>query len=167
MTNLLKAHLGFNDIEEYENFDISEAQYVLKKLAIEQPMDLAEYEKLQQRSLYAADLLVEYMTKLNKTISILENKIDVKRSKVFLEYKSPDGKTTAEMRKSASESDSEISLLNEQVGKAKGAKFFLDKKYELLIKAHHHYKDLASSIRNTGNTNVKNTYNQDEYNNSW
>jgi len=163
----LKQVLGDKDYEDFDEFDITEAQQVLRKLSIDRPMDLGDYEKLQQQSLYAADLLIGFIAKLNKTVYLLETKINSRKNAISLNYKASDGKTTAEMRKSAGECDEETGKLNEQIGKAKGAKLYLDKKYELLIKSHHHFKDLASSIRNTGNTNMKNTYKDDETNNTW
>ena len=85
--------------------------------------------------------------KLNDTISILEAKVTAAKNKASLEYKALEGKTTADMKKYAGESDPEVERLQIRLGRAKGAKQAISSKYEILLKAHHHFKDLALGYR--------------------
>jgi len=142
---LLGQVVGNSFTDDFETFDISEVKVVLKSLSLEDAIDIAHAEMLQLKSLYAADLLIEHIAKLVKIVSYLESKINSVKSKVSLQYKEKDGKTTAEMKKQAGESNPEVLELGERLAKAKGAKVFLEKKYDILIKLHHYYKDITNS----------------------
>jgi hypothetical protein len=134
---------GFDD--NFESFNLTEIQKVLSQLSNEEVIDIAHAELLQQKSLYAADILIEYIAKLVKTVSYFESKVSSLKNKTALEYKSPEGKTTADMKKQAGESSEEVERLSLQLAKAKGSKNLLERKYELLIKTHHYFKDIASN----------------------
>lgn len=139
--------LGNEFADNFEDFDLTEAIKVLSGLASDSAIDIAHAEMLQQKTLYAADLLVEYIAKLVKTVSFLETKLNSTKNKVSLEYKSADGKATADMKKQAGESSPEVEKLGILLGRAKGSKTYLEKKYELLIKSHHLYKDIGIGMR--------------------
>jgi hypothetical protein len=49
----------------------------------------------------------------------------------------------------AGESSDELLALETSLAKAKGAKALLEKKYEIIIKSHHYYKDIANGLRMT------------------
>jgi hypothetical protein len=67
---------------------------------------------------------------------------------VALEYVDPTAtKTTLDMKKWAGESSTEVAEIAAILAKAKGSKSVLEKKYDIIIKAHHHYKDLAMGLR--------------------
>lgn len=141
------ALIGTNDIEKFEDFDITEVQKILSQLAVETAIDIAHSEMLQQKSLYAAEIITEYIAKLVKTVGFLESRINSIKNKVALEYKAPEGKTTADMKKQAGESSPEVEELSVKLAKAKGSKTLLERKFDILIKQHHHYKDMSSNQR--------------------
>jgi hypothetical protein len=152
----LKELVGEGFTDNFEEFDLAVVQQVLAALANEQAIDVPHSEKLQQKTLFAADLLTEYLAKLIKTVSYLESKMNSVKNKVSLEYNAPEGiKTTMEMKKQAGESSEEVEKLALQLAKAKGAKSLVERKYEILLKAHHHFKDLSSNQKKTFGINSK------------
>lgn len=140
-----------NELEEnFIEFDLTEIQQVLSSLQNEDAIDLAHAELLQQRSLRGADILTEYLGKIIKTIGYLETKVNSTKNRVSFEYQAPDGaRTTADMKKWAGESSSEVEEVQIKLAKAKGSKVVLEKKYDILIKSHHHFKDIAAGMRRT------------------
>lgn len=142
--------LGTEWEEDFLEFDLTEIQQVLVKLEITDAIDLVHAELLQQQSLRGADILTEYLAKIVKTVAYLEAKVASTKNKVSLEYQAPDGaKTTLDMKKWAAESSPAVEEVQNRLAKAKGSKVFLEKKYDILIKAHHHYKDIAMGLRRT------------------
>lgn len=139
--------IGANLTDDFDSFDFTLIQNILATLALDEAIDIAHAEMLQQKSLHAADMVSEYMAKLVKMVSFLETKINSTKNKVALEYKAQDGKTTADMKKQAGESSPEVESLGMQLARAKGTKVLLEKKYDVLIRSHHHYKDIANSMR--------------------
>src|ERR1039457_1607173 len=139
--------LGSEMVDKFEDFDLTEIQNVLKSLANENANDLAHSDFLQQKCLYAANLLVDYLAQLVKSVSYLEGKVNSTKNKAALDYKSGESKITADMRRSASESDPEVEKLNIALSRAKGAKVMIEKKLDILIKSHHFYKDISSGMR--------------------
>lgn len=139
--------IGDKEVEEFESFDLTEVQKVLKTLGNEQGFDLAHSEYLQQRSLYGAELLIDFIAKLVKTTSYLENKINAVKNRVALEYKPTEGKATADMRKNAAECSPEAEKLSLQLAKTKAARISIEKKYELLLKTFYFYKELSATQR--------------------
>jgi hypothetical protein len=140
-----------NEVEvDYRNFDLSEVQQVLDNLREIDAIDLAHAEALQQQSLRGADLLAEYLAKMVKTVGYLEAKVSSTKNKVSLDYQAPDGsRTTLDMKKWAGESSPEVEKVQIKLADAKGSKLYLERKYEILIKAHHHFKDIAGGLRRT------------------
>lgn len=142
--------LGSELEEEFSNFDLTEIQFLLATLAESDPIDLMHAERLQQLALRGADILTEYLGKIVKTVSYLEGKINSVKNKVSLEYKAPDGsKTTTDMKIWAAGCAPEVDEINLKLSKAKASKVVLEKKYDILIRSHHHYKDIASGLRKT------------------
>lgn len=134
--------------EEFVNFDLTEIQDILANLQETDAIDLAHAEMLQQKALRGADVISEYLAKLIKTTSYLESKVNSVKNRISLDYNAPEGiRTTIEMRKWAGESSSEVEELSIKVARAKGSKSILEKKYDILIKLHHHYKDMAAGLR--------------------
>ena len=146
----VKDLLGENLEEEFMNFDLTEIQKVLSNLQIIDAIDLPHAEALQQQALRGADILSEYLAKIVKTVSYLEGKINSVKNKVALEYKAPDGsKTTSDMKLWASGSSPEVDDLVGRLAKAKATKLVLEKKFDILIRQHHYYKDIANGLRKT------------------
>lgn len=142
--------LGDKLEEDFSNFDLTEIQQVLVKLQNQDAIDLAHAELLQQQSLRGADVLSDYLGKMVKTVGYLEAKVNSTKNKVSLEYQAPDGsRTTADMKKWAGESSPEVEEVQIRLAKAKGSKLVLERKYEILIKSHHHFKDIAAGMRKT------------------
>lgn len=142
--------LGSNLEEDFKNFDLSEIQEVLQQLQLVDAIDLAHAELLQQKALRGADLLAEHLSKMVKTVAYLESKVNSTKNKISLEYVAPDGaRTTVEMKKWAGEASPEVEQVQIKLAEAKGAKIALERKYEILIKAHHHFKDIAAGLRKT------------------
>lgn len=142
--------LGSNLEEDFKNFDLTEIQAVLEQLREADAIDLAHAELLQQQSLRGADILADYLAKMVKTVAYLESKVNSTKNKMSLDYVSPDGaRTTVDMKKWAGESSPEVEAVQIKLAEAKGAKMALDRKYEILIKAHHHFKDIAGGLRKT------------------
>lgn len=134
--------------EDFLQFNLTEIQGILITLRDTDVLDLAHAEYLQQQTLRGADILSEYLGRIIKTTSYLESKVSTAKNKASLEYKDPDGgKTTADMKKWAGESSPEVAETAALLAKAKGSKSLLEKKYDIIIKAHHHYKDLAMGLR--------------------
>lgn len=146
-TITLGSIIGTKDIEPFETFDLTEVQEVLSTLSNVEPIDIAHAEYLQQRALYGANIVLDFLGKIIKTTGYLETKINSMRNKVALEYKPAEGKATADMRKAASEASPEVEELSITLARAKGAKAVLEKKYDVLIKLHHHNKDLVAGMR--------------------
>jgi hypothetical protein len=147
---VLSDFLGDNLEENFLDFDLTEIQDVLDVLAENTAHDLAHAEMLQQKALRGADILSEYLCKIVKTVSYLEAKINSAKNRAALNYTAPDGsRTTSDMKKWYSESAPEVEELQIRLAKAKASKVVLEKKYDVLIKSHHHYKDIASGIRKT------------------
>lgn len=145
---LLSQLVGDELEEEFKNFDLTEIQKVLGRLADTDSVDLAHAELLQQQALRGADILSEYLAKIIKTTTYLESKMNAVKNRASLDYKAPDGsKVTADMRKWAGESSPEVEVIATKLAYAKGSKAVLEKKYDILIKAHHFYKELSSSIK--------------------
>lgn len=154
--------LGTELEEDFMQFDLTEIQQVLEKLQNTDAIDLAHAELLQQQSLRGADIITEYLGKIVKTVGYLETKVNSTKNKVSLAYLAPDGaKTTADMKKWAGESSPAVEEVQIKLAKAKGSKIVLEKKYDILIRAHHHYKDIAAGLRRTvlgyGNTTAEKT----------
>ena len=142
--------LGSELEENFLDFDLSEINIVLSRLQETDAIDLAHAELLQQQALRGADVLTEYLGKIVKTVGYLEAEVNSTKNKVSLEFKDPDSsKTTADMKKWAGESSPEVKKVQIKLAQAKGSKVYLEKKYDILIKAHHHYKDIATGIRRT------------------
>ncbi len=142
--------LGSNLEEDFKNFDLTEIQDVLEQLRDIDAIDLAHAELLQQQSLRGADILIGYLSKMVKTVGYLESQVNSTKNKVSLEYAAPDGaRTTVDMKKWAGESSPEVEKVQIKLAEAKGSKIFLEKKYDILDKAHHHFKDIASGLRRT------------------
>lgn len=139
-----------NELEaDFQSFDLSEIQDVLSNLRDIEAIDLAHAEVLQQQALRGADVLTEYLAKITKTVGYLETKVASTKNKVSLEYQAPEGKTTLDMKKWAADVSPEVEAVQIKLAAAKGSKLYLDRKYELLIKSHHHFKDIAAGLRRT------------------
>lgn len=141
--------LGDQLEEDFITFDMTEIQEVLMKLQETDAIDLAHAELLQQQSLRGADILIEYLGKIVKTVGYLEAKVNRTKNAVSLAYTAPEGRTTAEMKKWAGESSPEVEEVQIKLAKAKGSKIVLERKYEILVKSHHHFKDIAAGMRRT------------------
>jgi hypothetical protein len=147
---ILGDFLGSELEENFEVFDLTEIQQVLVQLQDIDAIDLAHAELLQQQALRGADILTEYLGKIVKTVGYLEAKVNSTKNAVSLAYQAPDGsRTTADMKKWAGESAPEVEKVQIKLAKAKGSKVVLERKYEILVKAHHHFKDIAAGLRKT------------------
>lgn len=146
----LSHYIGEDLEEDFANFDLTEIQSVLLQLSQEQPIDLAHAELLQQQALRGADIITEYLGKIVKTVGYLDTKVNSVKNRAALNYQEPNGnRTTSEMKKWYAESAPEVEELQIKLSKAKASKMVLDKKYDVLIRSHHHYKDIASGLRKT------------------
>lgn len=142
--------LGPNLEEDFRNFDLTEVQEVLNQLQGADPVDLAHVEHLQQQALRGADILAEHLAKMVKTVAYLESKVNSVKNKVSLEYVAPDGaRTTVDMKKWAAECSPDVTAALEKLADAKGGKVALERKFDIIVKAHHHYKDIAAGLRKT------------------
>lgn len=142
--------LGTIDEEVFNEFDLTEIQKVLKTLSNTTPIDLAHCELLQQQALRGADLLSEYLGKMIKTVGVLETKVNSIKNKSALNYQAPEGqKATMDMRKYAAEASPDVEEAQIKLAKAKGSKSVLENKFNIMIKAHHHWKDMAMGMRRT------------------
>jgi hypothetical protein len=142
--------LGSQVEEDFLSFDMTEIQEVLAKLKETDPIDLAHAELLQQQALRGADILVEYLGKIVKTVGYLEAKVSNVKNKAALEYKAPDGaRTTIDMRKFAAEASPEVEAAQIKLARAKATKLVLERKFDLLVRSHHYYKDLTAGLRRT------------------
>ena len=144
----LEQLIGSELEDEFLKFDLTEIQQVLIKLRDTDAIDLAHAELLQQQSLQAADTISEFLARLIKTVSYLESQVNATKNRVALGYTAPDGsRATMEMRKFAAEASTEVEELAIRLARAKGSKSLLEKKYDILIKSHHHYKDIAAGFK--------------------
>lgn len=147
-TITLGSLIGDQLEDEFANFDLTEIQTTLASLQREEAIDLSHAEQLQQRALRGADIITEHLAKLVKTTSYLESKLNSTKNKASLEYQAPEGaRTTIELKKWAGEVSPEVEVIAIKLSKAKGAKSILEKKYDILIKLHHHYKEIATGLR--------------------
>ena len=142
--------LGTNDEEDFKSFDLTEVQEVLQELDVNDAIDLPHAEFLQQKALRGADVITEFLGKMVKTIGYLEAKINSTKNKVSLDYVDPNGgRTTTDMKIWAGNSSAEVDAISIRLSSAKASKVVLEKKYDILIKSHHHYKDIAAGLRKT------------------
>lgn len=142
--------LGREWESDFSDFDLTEIKAVEASLRNMDAIDLAHAEVMQQQALRGADILIEYLAKIVKTVSFLEAKVASTKNKVSLEYQAPDGaKTTLDMKKWAAEVSPVVEEIQTKLAGAKGAKVYLEKKYDILIRAHHSYKDVAAGLRRT------------------
>jgi len=133
--------------EDFLEFDLTDIQQVLENLRETDAIDLSHAEQLQQQALRGADILTGYLGKITKTVGYLEAKVNSTKNKVSLEYNAAEGRTTMEMRKWAGESSPEVEEVQIKLAHAKASKLVLDRKFEILVKAHHHFKDIAQGLR--------------------
>jgi hypothetical protein len=140
-----------NDLDEAVlDFDLSEVQEVVSLLQSEDTPTIVEAERMQQKALRAADVLSEMLGKVHKTIHYLDAKCSSVKNRESLNYSPPDGvRVSIELRKMAGESSDELIALETSLSRAKGAKALLEKKYEIIIKSHHYYKDIANGLKLT------------------
>ena len=157
-----------NDLEDdFLSFDLTEIKKVLDALQSIDAIDLAHAEFLQQQALRGADILSEYLGKIVKTTAYLEGKVNTIKNKVSLEYEAPDGsKTTTDMKIWAAGASTEVADVQNKLARAKGSKIYLEKKYDILIKSHHHYKEIAMGLRKTV-LGYNNTTNQEKIPEGW
>lgn len=142
--------MGTESEEDFANFDLTDVQQVLDQLKETEAIDLVHAEWLQQQALRGADILTGYLAKMIKTIGYLETKANSTKNKVSLNYVAPEGaRTTVEMKKWAAECSPDVEKVQNQLANAKGSKLLLERKYEILVKAHHHFKDIAAGMRKT------------------
>lgn len=144
----VKDIIGSKNEEDFMNFDLTEVQKILANLARDIPTDIAHAESFCQETLRCADILAEYIAKVNKTATYLENRLTIVKNRALVEYTS-DVKVTADIRKAASESNKDVEEISNKISSVKGAKLALEKKYEIMIKSHHHWKDIAGGLRKT------------------
>ncbi len=142
----LKDIIGESQEEFFQDFDLTLVQDILGQLAVTETIDIAHAERNQQLALRGADILASYLGKLIKTVSYLEARVDSVKNKASLEYKADDGKTTADMKKYAGAASPEVEALQIKLASAKGSKAVLERKYDILIKTHHFYKDLTAKL---------------------
>lgn len=145
----LESLIGSENEEDFSNFDLTEIQEILSNLRDIDAIDLSHAELLQQQALRGADILSEFLGRMIKTTSYLESKVSALKNRASLDYVSPNGKTTAEMKKWGGEADPLVEEMQVKLAKAKGSKVLLEKKYDILIRLHHHYKDIAVGLRKT------------------
>lgn len=143
----VKDVIGSSPEEEFLNFDLTEIQSILYNLSSTVAIDIAHAIYLTQQSLRGADVLSEMLSKVIKTVSYLESKLNSVKNKVALEFKEESGRTTMDMKKAASEASPEVEKINIKLSSAKATKSLLEKKYDILIKSHHHYKEIVSSYK--------------------
>lgn len=153
-TEVVKPRVSLGDLigsgmeDSFLDFDFTEIQEILENLKDINPIDLAHTELLQQQALRGADICSEYIGKIIKTTSYLESKLNVEKNRASLNYQDPKGgKVTADARKYAGEISEEVEDLAIKIARAKGSKTLLERKYEILIKSHHHWKDISSGYR--------------------
>lgn len=133
--------------EDFLQFDLTDIQQVLGNLSETEAIDLAHAEQLQQQALRGADVLTGYLGRIVKTVGYLEAKVNSTKNRVSLEYNAPEGRTTSEMKKWAGESSPLVEEVQIKLAKAKASKLVLERKYEILVKSHHHFKDIAQGLR--------------------
>ena len=133
--------------DEFLKFDLTEIQSVLSALKSEDAIDIAHAEHLQRKALRGADIVSEYLGIITKMISYYESKLNSAKNKASLDYTAPEGRTTAEMKKWAGECSPDIEPWQDKLAKAKAGKVVLSNKYDILIREHHNYKDIANGIR--------------------
>lgn len=142
--------IGEELVDDFSNFDLSVLKEVIDGLSSTDAIDFSHAELLQQKALYGANLMLDFLGKLVKTTNYLESKISSVKNKTALEYKAPNGeKTTADMKKQAGESAPEVESLSILLAKAKGAKAVLEKKYDIMIKSHYFYKEICQGQKQT------------------
>jgi hypothetical protein len=132
------------------NFSLVEVQEVINALQSEDTPTIVEAEKLQLMALRGADILSEIIGKLHKTIHYLDAKTASVKNKASLNFVPPAGvRDSIELRKIAGTASDELLDVEISLSKAKGAKALLEKKYEIIIKSHHYYKDVANGLKLT------------------
>lgn len=146
----LKDIVVKDDMDAYLSFDMTEIDVILSSLKNTTACDIATSEFLQQQSLRCADIIAELLSQIVYVYSNLESELSFVKNKTSFDFKpSDDKKNTADMRKYAGESHSNIPQLTQKISAAKAARDLCQRKYELLIKAHHHYKEISTSMRKT------------------
>ena len=144
----IRDFLGTELEEDFMEFDLTEVEEVLCSLREVSAIDISHAELLQQQALHGADIVIAYLGKIVKTVGYLESRVNTVRNTVSLKYVNPDGgRTTNEMRTLAGNASPEVEEIQIRLARAKASKMVLDKKYDILIKTHHQYKDIAQGLR--------------------
>jgi hypothetical protein len=144
---ILKDMVNSSTDEQFLNFSLDDIQAILTSLQNTEVPDLAHAELMQQRALIGANMVCDFLAKVVKIVSSLDNKINSMRSTYAINYRI-DGKVpAADVRTLALKSCPDVSDLEELLSNAKASKSFLERKYDILIKTHHHYKDIAAGLR--------------------
>jgi len=142
--------LGSQSEEKFADFDLTSVQLVLDALANTDAIDLSHAEYLQQQALRGADIITEFLAKIVKTVGYLETKVNSVKNRVCLEYQAPEGtRTTTDMKIWAGNSSPEVEAVQIRLASAKASKMYLEHKFDLMVKSHHHYKEIASGLRRT------------------
>lgn len=141
--------IGIGLEEDFSNFDLTEIEDVLRNLNNVNAIDLSHAEYLQQQALRGADILTTYLGSIVKTVGYLEAKVNSVKNKVSLEYMAPEGRTTTDMKIWAGQASPEVEKIQNKLAEAKASKMVLEKKYDILVKTHHHYKQIAEGLRRT------------------
>jgi hypothetical protein len=139
-----------SETDNFKDFDLTEVQQVLNNLRETEAIDLAHAEFLQQQALRGADILSEYLGKMVKIIGFLETEVNKVKNKVSLEYQAPEGsRTTTDMKIWAAGASLEVEKISINLAEAKASKMVLEKKFDIIIRQHHHYKDISQGLRRT------------------
>lgn len=163
-TTRVKDLVGEDFDDSFMEWDMSDVQELVSALQDTSIPDVAHAESLAQKALRCADILSEYLSKIVKVIHHLDSRVSSKKNKAALDYEDDNKKVTMEMRKMAGECSPEVEKLNDTLARAKGTKAVLEKKYDIVIKAHHNFKEIGAGYRksilgyNPASNNNKDTW---------
>ncbi len=132
--------------EDFLEFDYTYIQETLNEVSNSATPNLAMAEYLQFKCLSAADVLIEYSGKLIKYSTYLDNKITSMRNRHAMEFYAANPKAAADIRAMSLKSCPDADELENTSAQLKGTRAIIEKKFDLLIKAHHHYKEVASRL---------------------
>ena len=133
--------------EEFDTISLDEVNVVLDELNSCSIHDVAHAEYLQQKALACANYLANHLSRIVKIASFLESQISTQRNKTAAYYTRDDVKVTNDLRIFAAKACPEAAMLENKLSRVKGIKLLLEKKYDLLLKCHYYFKEIASSFK--------------------
>jgi len=145
----IKDEIGETFEDDFMEFDLTLVHDLLDDINNNSAPDLYQAEDLRRRTIVGMRMLTQYEGRLIKITNYLNSKIPAIRSKYAIHYTNEGKKDpTDKTRDYAFKSCPDAEPFEKTLAQATAARTVVQKKYELLSKAHYMYRDLC--LRQSG-----------------